>query len=570
MALRDRIKTAGSALAGVAGEALLGVGEVLRKASDEDNTHAPGGSNKDTTTNAPVPTDKAEDDPKSLLFDPFSINEQLGYRDRPSQVTYGTLKAMVYKTHPVGAVIQTRLNQLEAFCHPSRDKYSLGFRVKVRDKEKEATKAEKEWSKQAESFIMRTGVTDNPRGRDNFKTFVKKVMWDSLVYDQLCFETVPNRRGIPAEFYAVDAGTIRKADVATTHMNEDVAQATRHVQIYDGTIITEYTQEELCFGVRNPRTDIRLYGYGISELEMMMTAVTAWLWGYEYNQKAFSQGSVHKGILNFKGAIPEKQLKAFRRHWYSQLASVANAWRTPITNAEDLQWISMHQSSRDMEYNAWMDFIIKILCAFYAMDPIEINFKYGNVGQKGGLSEQSNREKIVESKERGLRPLLDHLEQCINNYIIWPMNESFEFSFVGLDARTHDEQADLATKQVKTTRMVDELRAEEDLDPLPDGMGQVILDPTWLQFRQQAMMAAQQEAEGGGGEGGFGGDEEIDFEALLAGEEGGDEGGGDEGGEDNQGGDEKGGEPAKPAEGAKLSKGMNGRRRSSLLFDINI
>jgi hypothetical protein len=557
MGFRDRLIDAGSALAGVAGDVLVGAGGILQKAVDESPSRAPGGKNEDTAKNAPVPTEKATDEPKSLLFDPFTIIEQLGYRDKPSQVSYGTLKAMVFKTHPVGAVIQTRLNQLAAFTVPSHDRYTLGYRVKVREKEKEPTKAEKQWSQQAESLIMRTGVTDNPRGRDNFEKFIRKIGWDSLVYDQMCFEIVPNRKGQPAEWYAVDSATIRQADTATTYMNEDVAQATRYVQIYDGTIISEYTQEELCFGVRNPRTDIRLYGYGISELEMMMTAVTAWLWGYEYNQKAFSQGSVHKGILNFKGAIPEKQLRSFRRQWYTQLATVSNAWRTPITNAEDLQWISMHQSSRDMEYNAWMDFIIKILCAFYSMDPIEINFKYGNVGQKGGLSEQPNREKIVESKERGLRPLLKHIASCINHYIIWPLNENFEFEFVGLDAKTHEEQADLATKQVKTTRMVDELRAEDDLPPLPDGLGQVILDPTWLQFRQQNMMAAGEGEEGEPGGFGGGGDEDVDFEKLLAGEdEGDDEDEGDEG-------DEKGGKPAKRAEPAESVE-------KSLRFEIQV
>ncbi len=523
MAFRDRIRGASQALAGVAGDALMGIGDVLRKASDEDNTHTPGGANEDTAGNAPVPTEKATDDPKSLLFDPFAIIEQLGYRDRPSQISYGTLKAMAYKCHPVGAVVQTRMNQVASFSKPSYDRYALGFRVKTRESEKEPTKAEKDWCSQAESLITRTGVTDNPRGRDNFNKFLKKLTWDSMVYDQMCFEVVPNRKGQPAEWYAVDSATIRQADVASTHMNEDVAQQTRYVQIYDGTIISEYTQEELCFGVRNPRTDIRLYGYGVSELEMMMSAVTSYLWSYEYNQRAFSQGSVHKGILNFKGVIPEKQLKAFRRHWYSMLSGVANAWRTPITNAEDLQWISMHQSNRDMEYNAFMDWLIKILCSFYLMDPIEINFRYGNAGQKSQMQEASNREKITESKERGLRPLLRHIATCINHYIIWPMNENFEFDFIGLDAKTPEELAELNQKRVKTSWTVDELRAEEDKEPLPDGMGECILDPTWLQFRQQAMMAAQQAA--GGGEGGGGDDgEEVDFEKLLAeAEQGGDE-----------------------------------------------
>lgn len=492
---------------------------------DEGPSRAPGGAKEDTTANSPVPTEPTPDDPKSLFWDPFAIVEQLGYKERPSAITYGTLKAVVWKTPVVQAIIQTRVNQIAAFSTPQHDRYQVGYRIKLRDSQKEPTKQDKIWMEQAESLIMRTGVTNNPRGRDSFETFLRKVAWDTLVYDQMTFEVVPSRDGVPAEWYAVDASTMRIADSASTYVDEDDTKAVRYVQIYDGMIIAEYTQEELCFGVRNPRTDIRLFGYGVSEIEMLINCITSLLWAWEYNQRFFSQGTAPKGLLNFKGAIPEKQLKSFRRHFYQMLAGVENAWRTPITNADELQWINMQNTNRDMEYNAWMDFLIKVACSVFAMDPVEVNFKYGNTGQRSGLQEASNKEKIIESKERGLRPLLRFIAHCLNRNIIWPMNENFEFAFVGLDAKTQDDVANLNQKRVKTMMMVDELRAEDDLPPLKDGLGEVILDPTWLQFAQAKQMAEQQEE---GEPGGFGataeegeeGEEgktfgDVDFEALM-------------------------------------------------------
>jgi hypothetical protein len=183
----------------------------------------------------------------------------------------------------------------------------------------------------------------------------------------------------------------------------------------------------------------------------------------------------------------------------------------------------MQSSNRDMEFNAWMDFLIKLTCSVYSMDPIEVNFKYGNSGQKGAMQEQSNREKITESKERGLRPLLGHLSSLINRNIIWPLNENFEFCFVGLDSSTRDEAAKLQTQQVKSYRTVDEIRAEEDLEPMPEGEGAVILDPTWLQARAQKAQADQQAqmAQQGYGQPGADGEPptdengEPDFEAML-------------------------------------------------------
>jgi hypothetical protein len=504
---------------------------------EEGPSRTPGGSNEDTAINAPVPKEPTEGEPKSLFWDPFAIVEQLGYKERPSNITYGTLQAMVWKMPIIQAIVQTRVGQVAAFSTPQHDRYQLGYRIKLRDSQQEPTKQDKVWMEQAESMIMRTGVTNNPRGRDSFETFLRKISWDSLVYDQMCFEVVPSRDGIPSEWYAVDAATMRIADSATTYVDEDDTKAVRYVQIYDGMIIAEYTQEELCFGVRNPRTDIRLFGYGTGELEMLVNCITALLWAWEYNKRFFSQGTAPKGLLNFKGAVPEKQLKSFRRHWYQMLAGVENAWRTPITNADDLQWVNMQNNNRDMEYNAWMDFLIKVACSMFQMDPVEVNFKYGNTGQKGGLQEANNKEKIIESKERGLRPLLRFISQQINRNIIWPMNENFEFTFVGLDAKTQDDVANLNQKRVKTMMMVDELRAEDDLPPLKDGLGEVILDPTWLQYMQAQQMAEQGGMEGGpGGFGEAGGEEggeegegqtfgDVDFEALMRETEGGKEGG---------------------------------------------
>ncbi len=530
MSLWDNIRDLGFGAVGVAGEALQAVSTArLSKAETEGPESTPGGSQADSAVSNPVPTQKPTDDPKSLFWDPYAIIEQLGYKDKPSSITYGTLRAMVWRCSIIQAVIQTRVNQVASFSRPQHDRYQLGYRLKLRDSEKEPTPQDHKWMAQMETLLERTGVTDNPRGRDDMETFLRKIAWDSLVYDQLTVEIVPDRKGNPAQWFAVDSSTIRLADSASTHMDEDRTKDTKYVQIYDGMVIAEYNQEEMIFGVRNPRSDIRLFGYGVSELEMLINTITGILYAWEYNQSFFSRGSAAKGIINFKGAVPEKQLQQFRRQWYNLISGVSGAWKTPVVNSDELQYISLQQNNRDMEYSAWMDFLIKVACSMYSMDPVEVNFKYGNTGQKGGLQEASNKEKITESKERGLRPLLRFIARQINQNIIWPINENFEFDFVGLDAKTQDELAELNKKRVSTSMTVDEIRAEDDKPPLPDGKGECILDPNWMQFSQGIDNPVGMGEEGGFGEdedGGFGGDDEdggqdetkegeTDFESML-------------------------------------------------------
>jgi hypothetical protein len=103
----------------------------------------------------------------------------------------------------------------------------------------------------------------------------------------------------------------------------------------------------------------------------------------------------------------------------------------------------------------------------------------------------------------------------MNKHIIWPINEDFEFQFVGFDSTTRSETADLATKQVKSYKTVDEVRAGEDLPALPDGQGEIILDPVWMQKHMAAQGGMGEEGE----EGGFG-EEQQDGEQPEEGDQG--------------------------------------------------
>lgn len=438
---------------------------------------------------------EAQNDPKSLFWDPYAVVDALGYKDRPSPLSYGTLDAMVMRMPILQAIVQTRVSQVTSFAMPQVDRYATGFRVVQRDRKAKATKASEARSQQIERWLLATGTTNHPEARDDFETFLAKLTRDSLKYDQYTFEVVPDRKGRPAEFYAVDASTIRLADTTRLFVDPEDEEVVRYVQVYDGVVVSEYTASQLCFGIRNPNASIRLQGYGTSELEMLMSTVTSLLWSWDYNQKFFSQGASTKGILNFQGQVPEKQLKAFRRHWYSMVAGIENAWRTPIMNADQgMQWIDIQKSNKDMEFSAWFDFLIKIAASIYQMDPMEINFKYGNEGQKS-MFESNNAAKLTASRDKGLKPILRNLQRRISTHLVTKLDPDFEFEFVGLDMMSANEQADLNGKLVKTMRTIDELRALEDLPPLPNGMGDLILDPTYLQHMQAAQAQAQQEKE---------------------------------------------------------------------------
>jgi HK97 family phage portal protein len=443
--------------------------------------------------------------PRAMFHDPYSVTDWGGWRQRPSAMTYETLRLMAQQNTVIGAIINLRVNQLAQFARPQQDRYERGFRIVLRDRRdrsRSMTKAEEKRATEIERMLETTGFLlpgEKPQDRDSFRTFLKKSVRDVLTYDQWCFEKLRDRNGRPSRFICLPSETIRPAVVDVEHQSvQESRERVAYVQTFENSVIAEFGVDELAWCIMNPRSDLRANNFGLSPVEQIVRLVTAWLYGFEYNQRFFSQGSAIKGLINIKGTIPDKQMRAFRRMWYQMVSGVQNAWRTPILNSEEIQWVSMHSNNREMEYSAWMDWLTKLICAIYGVDPIEINFQFGNTGQSSTLNQGSQEEKVVESKDKGLRPLIDHIVDHINQHLVWELEPDFEFSFAGLDAKAEETERKGVIELTKSVLTVNEGRAKLGEEPLPGELGNVILDNNWTAWAQQQM---QPQPDGMGAEG---------------------------------------------------------------------
>lgn len=445
--------------------------------------------------------------PKSWFTDPFALLDSLGlgYKSSPSSLSYDTLRQMSEKNTVVSAIIQTRVHQVASFTKPQPNKYSIGFRVRHVDEHKRLTPSDLERVKYLETFLKNCGEDPSP-DRDNLTAYVKKLVRDRLTYDQIATEKVNRYNGKPHSFYAVAGNTIRLASVRNRKgaplLGDDAKNKPKYCQIVDGVIVNTYTPEELGFSVANPRTDIRAWGYGFSELEMLITTVTSQLWAEEWNRRLFSQGSTTKGILNIKGNIPPQQMDAFKRLWLTQVSGVSNAWRTPVINSnDDIQWISLQPTNQEMGFQMWMEYLIKIACACYLIDPSEINFdtRGGPGVQPMFMTTNEAQQKV--SKDRGLRPLLEHVQDHLNKFIVTPIDPNYVFEYVGMDAKTEEQAIQLRLQELQSYKTLNEVRALEQLPPVEHG--DIVPNPTYIGYRNQKEMMAAQQAQMGGGMGGM-------------------------------------------------------------------
>lgn len=445
---------------------------------------------------------------KTLLVDVADFQTSFDYKDRNISLSYDVLEKMA-GTPIINSIIKTRITQVASFAEPVKDEYSVGYKIQKKrlpgmDLKEKLTKEEEKEIYQITEFVENTGM--NEWTNDDFDTFVRKYIKDSLTFDQGTFEVVRNNKGVPLEFFATDSKTMR---VAKSYDDAQYEQAygrkkqaimnyyPSHVQVIDNKVVAEYYPWELSFGIRNPHTRIKNQGYGVSELEELVTVVTSLLHGYQYNANFFRQGAAPKGFFNVKGqGFNDAHIQAFKQQWRTMVSGVQNAWKTPFLNAESVEWVDLQKGNNEMGYSNWIEFLIKISCAIFTIDPAEVNFPLQGGANSSAMFEGNNEARLKHSKDKGLYPLLKFLQKKLNKQIIKHFyNGKYELVFTGLEATSRKEQAELDEKAVKTYKTVNELRNEKGLDKLEGG--DIILDSSYIQKMnadaQAEMMSQNQE-----------------------------------------------------------------------------
>lgn len=470
---------------------------------------------------------------KAFFIDPLDFNANLGYKDKAYSLTYTTLKRMA-GTPIINAIIKTRKNQIADFAEPQADRYSTGFVIRKKAKNGVESKMDEKDKKIANAitdFILNCG-SENSWTNDDFDTFIRKIVDDSLTYDQMTFECIRNRRGKLERFVATDASTFRMADSAfredykNAFFNNRGADAwyrqpdirreevngylPQYVQIYQNAVVNDFYPWELCFAVRNPTTSIYSNGYGVSELEELINVVTSMLWGDEYNRRFFSQGSAPKGLLRVKGGMSESALQQFKQQWQAMISGVMQSWKTPVVEA-DVDWIDLQKNNRDMEYSSWMEYLIKLACAIYSIDPSEIGWDISRSSGNGGLFEKSEAERIQNSKDKGLYPILKFIQRKINKYIVEQINPDFEFVFMGLNGMTIEQELEMDIKKLNSFQTLNETREKWNLPAIKE-IGDIVENSIYWQAESARQQREQQEQQAQMQQqmGGYGDEEQVE------------------------------------------------------------
>lgn len=464
---------------------------------------------------------------QSVWLDDRQIQMLGDYYEKPSVLGFDMMRQMVDQTPILSAVIMTRIRQVKRFCRVPEGGKGPGFQIRL--KNQSSTKLQKEEQQSIEllqNFFTNCGWETNPRQRarlkrDNFSNFMSKIVRDSLVLDSAPIETEFKRDkslGLDG-FYAVDGATIRLCNEEGYQGDDEIFA----LQVVQGNLRAAYTYDDLIYVPRNPRSDVLAGGYGMSETELLVKVVTGFLNAMTYNLKYFDSNAIPKGLLHLSGDYSADDISSFKRYWNSMVRGINNAWTLPVM-------VSKNQDSKasfenfgvdvnEIMFAKWMTFLTSIICAIYGIAPDEINFESFTAGTSS-LSGSDTEEKLINSKDKGLRPLLSHFEDLFSDYIVSEFSDKYVFRWSGLDEKDETQ----VWEEEKTLLTVNEARKTRNWDEIKEDWGNAPLNQTlmqaWMADKQQDAMGQMgmpmPGGEGAGADGEQGDDpDKAAFQKLL-------------------------------------------------------
>ncbi len=376
-----------------------------------------------------------------------------------TSVTFAILKRAA-TAQLVRTIIETRVRQVQPFCHRSTDPNQPGYHIKMRDADERPSAGDKKRMDKIADILDEGGVRWQRPSDGHWGAYtadglqralplpqcIGALVRDMLILDTGCLWLNPgvNTRELPvATFLPVDASLIRKAlPELPPEMAQDVSgyeaymptirsdlRVVEHVMIradamvdLEEQVIAEYGPDELAYIVRNPRTDWWTYGYGFSELETALNLVVGQVNAINYNTSIFTHSNIPPAVMMISGNYSEEALEDFLTSLIMQIGGPGKWHKIPVLFGDQdakMQLLPMRQGQRDDL--AWRDYIlycINALCASYYMAAEEINFQTF-LTRGGQLTGEGGAERIAFSRETGLHSLLRVIEsQVINQPIV--------------------------------------------------------------------------------------------------------------------------------------------------------
>lgn len=463
---------------------------------------------------------------KAILHDPYwqHMSQHTIFKHKVSRLSNRTLKDVSLRDWLVSAIIQIRVDTLARFSRPQHSKFDTGYRIVKQNGDENLTNEERAEIHAIEQFVYNCGRVQNTPNDDRmlFGEFLKLIVRDAITFGYVAVEKVRTRGGALHRFRPLPAEVIYKIDEraskdflkkelmgakniyskprsdndpkATQEINDADLEYYKYVEVSgDNRTLAVFGDEDMIFRNFNPQNFPDLLGYCYSPLELAIINITNHLNVENYNANFFTHGYAARGVLHLKGTVTQSQLIAFRRQFYNTINGVQNAWRTPIiAGLDEVDWIPMAGSNREMEYINFNNHLLRTICAQFQIDPMELGLDYlvSATGRATSGSE-SNKQKISYSRERGLYPILMFIEDMINQDILplidKAMAAKYKFKFEGYTDETPQTEVALLQAEMTVHKSMNDLLRTARKEAINHPIADLPLNPSFWQLVEKNM-----------------------------------------------------------------------------------
>jgi hypothetical protein len=416
--------------------------------------------------------------------DPSNNSEYAAiYREKLRLIPDRFLKRIAIQDDLVASIINARSNHVSAFGRPQMDRFSTGYKLEFRPGvvDRLSDEEKKDLKKQMDRAIDMFGNCGSKKGWNDredmtLSQFLGMQVRNALVVGKFATEIIhvydPHEgKNVFHSFRPIDAGTIyfaapyktaaesvrKQARLLLQQLKNEKFEPERFqneeyawIQVIETKPVQAFTSEECIVHNVYPVTDVELQGYPLTPIDTIIAAVTTHINITKHNRLYFESGRAARGMLVIQSDdVDDAVVARIRNQFNASINNVNNSWRMPVFGVgkqETIQFQAIDSGGRDMEFQYLSDTNARVILSAFQMSPEELpgyaHLSRGTNSQ--ALSEGNNEYKLLAARDVGIRPLLSHFQDFLNERIFPLIDEKLSelcyIRLIGLDAETPEKE----------------------------------------------------------------------------------------------------------------------------------
>lgn len=312
------------------------------------------------------------------------------------------------------------------------------------------------WDKELAAEIRDFFTSPNPLAQ-SWRGFIGPIVEDLLVLDAGVIEKERTIGGDIAALYPVDGAKVWVS--ATWDGDPDEA---RYYYRPTPTSEVPFRNDDLIYMMANPATNRVV---GLSPLETLKLAIDAELSASTYNTRQV-MNAAPDGIMDLGEQARPEHVEKFRSYWAAEVAG--RGALAFIGGTKGAKFIPFRQSNRDMQYQEWLEYLVKKIAAVFMLDPMDL-------GLTAEINKATAQVKDQQTEDRGLRPLLGNTQDYFTREIVWDEsfggkenNLAFRFTRLNLKESLSKAQINQIAVGGMPWKTINEARRDDGRPPLGD------------------------------------------------------------------------------------------------------